>query len=269
MTLTLRKGLFRLLVLFAAAAFGAPDAWAIAPEDSALCIPQPVDAELAVAACGRIAQEPNTPTQQRAVAFGIKGMLLLTKLRSPDAAIAALDEAIRLSPRYTAALFYRGQARTARSEFDLAIQDYNVSIEVSPRYSPAFDARGSAWAHKGDFERAAADFEAALRVSQNGYSRAKNNFAWLLATAPDSKFRNGKRAVMLAVEACESTRWQIAGYVDTLAAAFAEAGNFAKAIEMEKRALEIGISNDAQRKKADARLELYRQGKPFRDMPIQ
>lgn len=252
------------LVLIQAVACSA--ARAVAPEDRALCVPSSINAELAIAACTRMAQAPDIPASERAVAFGVKGALLLNKMRAPDAAIVELNEAIRLSPGYTYALYYRGQAYSFKREFDPAIRDYTESISKSPQFAPAFNGRGSAWSQKGDFARATADFEEALRVSQNKSARAKNDLAWLLATAPDSKFRNGKRAVELAKEACESAQWKSAIYVDTLAAAYAEVGDFAKAVELEQRALQGDTYQGAQREKAVARLETYRQGKPYRDI---
>jgi hypothetical protein len=95
---------------------------------------------------------------------------------------------------------------------------------------------------------------------------ASNALSWLLATCPEAASRDGKRAVELGTKACELTGWKVALCIETLAAAHAEAGDFAKAIEMQEKA--NGLHDDAEaREKGEKRLALYRKGKPFRDIP--
>ena len=92
-----------------------------------------------------------------------------------------------------------------------------------------------------------------------------NELAWLLSTCPDAKVRDGEKAVELATKVCELTKWKSIWYFDTLAAAYAETGNFEKAVDYQKRALKDSIL--AKDKEALARLRLYEQEKPFRDSP--
>jgi len=87
--------------------------------------------------------------------------------------------------------------------------------------------------------------------------------AWLQATDPTENVLDGERAVSFATKACELTNWQIAPTIDTLAAAYAESGDFAKAIETERKAIELATPE--ARPAMEARLELYKAGKPYRE----
>ncbi|WP_425397875.1 carboxypeptidase regulatory-like domain-containing protein [Aeoliella sp.] len=91
---------------------------------------------------------------------------------------------------------------------------------------------------------------------------AKNNLAYLFAAAPAASFRDGKRAVKLATEAIELFGQPTAQLYDTLAAAYAEADDFEKAIATEQKALEL--ATPAEKPNMQQRLELYKAGKPYR-----
>lgn len=91
---------------------------------------------------------------------------------------------------------------------------------------------------------------------------AKNNLAYLFAAAPAASFRDGKRAVKLVTEAIELFGQPTAQLYDTLAAAYAEAGDFENAIATEQKALEL--ATPAEKPNMQQRLELYKAGKPYR-----
>jgi hypothetical protein len=91
------------------------------------------------------------------------------------------------------------------------------------------------------------------------------NFA-LLATCPETKVRDGNKAIEFATKACELDSWKDGVLLDSLAAAFAETGKFDGAIKWQKKALESPTDfrmDDLE--KARSRLNLYKQGKPYRD----
>ena len=97
-----------------------------------------------------------------------------------------------------------------------------------------------------------------------------NNLAWLLATYPDDKFRNGKRAVELAEWACKVTSYKIPKLLDTLAAAYAEEKRFTEAIETATKALELAELQKnpvVQIQQIRFRLEQYKAGRPIRYRP--
>ena len=91
-----------------------------------------------------------------------------------------------------------------------------------------------------------------------------NNLAWVLATSPDAKLRNGRRAIELATRACELSKYKLAYILSTLAAAYAETGDFAAARKWSAKAVEIGDKeHDESLQKEQAS---YRANKPWREL---
>jgi hypothetical protein len=70
-----------------------------------------------------------------------------------------------------------------------------------------------------------------------------NNLAWLLATCADAKIRNGKKALEYATRLCALSEWKDATGMDTLAASYAECGQFKEAIQWQKRVLDLASAN--------------------------
>jgi tetratricopeptide (TPR) repeat protein len=94
-----------------------------------------------------------------------------------------------------------------------------------------------------------------------------DHLARLLATCPEARLRNGAEAVELAARACALTRRENAGFLDTLSAAYAEAGRFAEAIRAAEEARAVALAHKDQQgaEEAARKLELYRAGKPYRE----
>jgi tRNA A-37 threonylcarbamoyl transferase component Bud32/tetratricopeptide (TPR) repeat protein len=92
---------------------------------------------------------------------------------------------------------------------------------------------------------------------------ACNALAWLRATSPEAPLRNGRQAVEFAEKACNLTEWKSAAEIDTLAAAYAEQGEFAEAVRWQTKALELAPS---QLKDGIAeRLQQYNSGQAYRE----
>jgi uncharacterized membrane protein len=94
-------------------------------------------------------------------------------------------------------------------------------------------------------------------------ARAHQGRAWILATCPDGKYRDGRSAVASATQACELTNWHEVSALSTLAAAYAEVGNFPSAVLWEQRAGDLSAASGLAGNRKAARLALYQAGKPF------
>jgi hypothetical protein len=88
-----------------------------------------------------------------------------------------------------------------------------------------------------------------------------NAQAWQMSVSTLESKRDGHRAVELASRACELTDFKDANYLDTLAAAYAQAGNFQSAIAWAEKALALKTGDEA----IEEHLETFRQGKPWRE----
>lgn len=198
---------------------------------------------------------------KNAVVYYNRALAQLAKGDS-DAAIADYHEAIRLNPSFGGAYFERGNAWMVKGDAGRAITDYSEAIRVNPRDALAYFHRAMARNRNREAAGALADYEAAIRINAED-AGLFNNIAWLLAVSRDDAVRDGKRAIELAKRACELTAWENASYVDTLAAAYAEAGDYREAVRWQERALALPeLKGD---RKAKDRLELYRSAKPYRE----
>ena len=120
------------------------------------------------------------------------------------------------------------------------------------------------WYERGDLPRTVSAYRAALKIDPtDGW--ALNGLARLVATCPDSKYRNGKLAVELATRACERVQWTVPSFMDTLAAAYAEAGDFQSAVCLEREAVASLRAGDPNQAAFRERLRLYENKKPCRD----
>ncbi len=180
-----------------------------------------------------------------------------------DKVIADCDQAINLGSHAPQPRIYRGIAWREKNDVDKAIADFDEALRLDPDCALAYLVRSSAKSAKHQYDQAAADLAAAVRLDpQNGV--LQNARAWMWATCPDGKYRDGKKAIEAATRACEITGWDEAEIIDTLAASYAEAGDFEAAVKWQTMAAELETSAKEKAEFAD-RLKLFQEKKPYRE----
>jgi tetratricopeptide (TPR) repeat protein len=157
----------------------------------------------------------------------------------------------------------RGLAWTHKEEFDKAIADFDEAVRLNPNDAVSYCNRGAAWRAKKELDKALVDFNEAIRIDPDD-PYPYDARAWIWATCPDEKYRDGKRAVESATKACELTNWNNPVYLETLAAAYAERGDFDSAVKWQAKANELR-AEDEDKTDGESRLKLYEEKQPFRD----
>lgn len=178
-------------------------------------------------------------------------------------------EALRIFPTIEASRRNLGHALFNENNLDEAIAEWQLNLNVHPRDYKSLEALGVAFSEKHQFEMAASAFAAAVAIKPDlWFSRAQ--LAWLQATCPDDRVRNGVRALQMALPLLNATREQSSKALDIIAAAHAEIGNYAQALDFCERALSLISSNThpAEVTAINMRCGLYREQRPFRQPPL-
>ena len=216
-----------------------------------------------------------------------------------DKAIGDYDEAIRLEPELVSAFCARGLAWMLKGDLDRAIRDEDKAIRLDPKDVEAYGVRGWVYSRRGDTDKAIADFTEAIRLApedarghfsrgyvlmlQNAFEGAiedlsesvrldprdhqsLNARAWIWANGPDARLRDGPRAVSSAARACDLAGWRNPSYLTTLAAAYAEMGDFEAAVQWQERSLLLQ-EDENERRRGLQRLDLYKARKTDRMPP--
>lgn len=175
---------------------------------------------------------------QEARSYVVRADLWQWKLMQ-DKAIQDYTKAIEIDPRNTSAYIKRGLAWKIKGELDKTITDYTRAIKLSPKDQWAYCLRAEAREQKGELDKAIRDYQKAIEVFPAN-TRALNTLAWIYVSKPEH--RNPKEALKLALRAVALDR--TAPYLDTLACAYAENGDFQKAVETEREALKLKADPD-------------------------
>jgi tetratricopeptide (TPR) repeat protein len=209
-----------------------------------------------------VAMAPNDPDVRVALANA-----LLQKGRIDDA-IVDYQKAVAIRPDYFLARYGLGHALLEKGQLDAAIEHCRAALLIRPDNADCHTILAIALDEKGKSAEAIQHYEKALEISPQSVS-ALNNLAWLLATCSDASFRNGTRAIQLAQQADQLSGGTSVLVLRTLAAGYAEAGQFGKAIESARAATRVaqmqGDKSLAGQVEQD--IALYELGLPYHEAP--
>ncbi len=198
-----------------------------------------------------------------------------------EEAIVDLEQLLKIMPKNADLLLQIGELYSQLKQPSKAIEKYNAALAAAEKKDyRIYEYRGDAYLNVGKHAEALKDYEEALKLKPNNREPSNwhllNNFAWVLATSPDDKVRDGKRALKMATEACEQTKFNEPTILSTLAAAYAETGDFDNASKFSSKAVEaadlpenqLDDKADMANIKEQLRKELdnYKQKKPTREL---
>jgi tetratricopeptide (TPR) repeat protein len=193
----------------------------------------------------------------------IRSMILADKGRLGEA-IADMKSVLQQDPKSIAWRLQLGGYYLQDRRPTKAIDLFTEVLADEEDNWVARQARADTLLSVGKHAEAIADFEIVLK-QQPEDDGILNNFAWVLATSPDDQLRNGKRAIELATKACELTDYKKPHILSTLAAAYAEVGDFETAVKWSRRAVELGDKTEEVDQQLKQELESYLQKKPWRE----
>ena len=188
-----------------------------------------------------------------------------------DLAIADFSQGIQLDPKNAKAYIYRATVHGTKAEneksdaeYKFAIADFTSALNLDAQSAEAYYGRGSTYAAIAQYDKALADYAQAIQYGPD-QTMAYNNFAWLLATCPQAKLRDGKKAVEYATKSCQLSEWKEGASLDTLAAAYAEAGDFDNAVKWENASMQIPNQTPSVIADDQSRLALYQAHKAYHE----
>jgi tetratricopeptide (TPR) repeat protein len=180
-------------------------------------------------------------------------------------ALVHYNKALEINPNYAEAEYNLGIALLQIGRLNEAVSHYNKALVINPNYVEAHNNLGTALVQLGRVNDALAHFQRAMEINPLNVE-AQNNMALVLATFPERWVRNGTKAVELAEGADHLTGNANASISATLAAAYAEAGQFPNAVTTAERALRLATDqgNMALAEAIRAQIRLYQSGFPYR-----
>jgi len=231
--------------------------------------------------------------------------------KQTDKAIADIDKAIELQPTLAHPHLMKVEILAATNQLDKAIdhleklektfpgndqvldrlgafylmanrprEAINTANQILTKDSDNFAAlrlRADAYLNIGKHAEAIADFDKAL-TQKDDDEGLLNNYAWVLATSPEDKLRDGQRALKMATKAAEASAYETPHILSTLAAAYAETGDYDNAVKWSEKSIEQAqiqvdaakpeddkTKMEADRDQLKKELQSYHDHKPVRE----
>jgi len=223
-------------------------------------------------------------------AYRFRG-IAYAKLKRYELALKNFDVTIQHSPNCADCFFERGTVKLLSGQPDIALKDFSNCLTFDPNHAPAYSSRAGILTRKGLYKNALIDIKASLIITPQNpdylHNRAViltalgrykeaiedyecviklnpksggsyNNLAWLLSTAKDPAYRDCKKAILLARKSLQFDK--NVSWMDTLATAYAECGEFEKAVSVETDAYKLSVPPNENFHK---RIKIYKSGKTY------
>jgi tetratricopeptide (TPR) repeat protein len=195
---------------------------------------------------------------------------LLVRSGNLDEAAVHFKSAIGTQPRLWQAHYGLGDVLARQDKLEQAADEFSSVIRIKPDQPSGHFQLGIVLDRSGKVREAIQEYQSTLQLNP-AHVDGLNRLAWILATNPDATLRDGPKAVELAEHACKLTNFQRPILLLTLAAAYAEAGQFAEAVNAAQRAnaaLQVANQNELLRK-SQVLLDEFRSGKPHREAGVR
>ena len=190
---------------------------------------------------------------------------LLVRQGKLDEATHHFDAALRSNPALFEARVGLAQLLVARGKHEEAEGHLREALQAKPGNIEGHRLLAEVYSAQKRGRELRDEYAQMVRLAPD-WPEAFNNLAWLLATHPTAELRNGTEAVRLAERACQLTGGTNFWMLSTLAAAYAEAGQYPEAVKTQQRVCDLAAAQgQAPPERLQRRLELYRSGQPYHE----
>ncbi len=181
-------------------------------------------------------------------------------------AVDTINRVLKLQPNDPEMCFYLARNHHHLNNNSKALENYLKVLQVNPRNLSAHISIAEIYSRMGKPKQTVSHYRQALRLQGNSIP-VLNNLAWILATHEDAEIRDTAEAVHLAERACQLTDYKDPSILDTLAVAYSQLGQFAKAAETAEKALKLAQAAGQEKltKGIQSRLKLYKAEQPYRE----
>jgi tetratricopeptide (TPR) repeat protein len=191
--------------------------------------------------------------------------IVLWEKGNREEAISHFAKAVNIRPWFVNAQNNLAHALSLQGRWEEAIAHLQMSLQSQPDNTETRKILGAVLFQAGRVNEAVAQWEQTLKIQPADWE-ARNSLAWVFAAYPDASIRDGRRAVDLAQEALRLSGGKNPLIFRTLAAAYAESGRFAEAINTAQRGLELAAAqkNSALAENLRSNIAVYQSNSPLR-----
>jgi tetratricopeptide (TPR) repeat protein len=179
-------------------------------------------------------------------------------------AIGHYHQVLKLKPDFLSARINLGVVLLKQGEFDEAFDHFQKVLQIEPNNPDIYYNLANTLTAQGKFNEAIGYHRQALKLKPD-FVGPLNALAWIFAANSNTELQDPNQAIELAEHAAKLTSYQNPITLDTLAAAYASAGKFSRAVETAEKALQLAESAQENQltEQIQNRLQLYKSSKPY------